>query len=277
VRDIVVISCSFNKRTDGEDYYTQDGPLREVTARETLGQLVLRTRTRLLYLIQAGQIDGTEYREGNRAARVQNKALSLGPDFGGKINERKYLPAYLRYTGRTYQARPEEWANMLTRPATQRPSILIMSGLYGLLPFDEQIQNYDCHITDTDLDSGQIVRDHWSTLMTDILLAHAEWMQENGFRVGRIFDLLSESSYQDAIRWDRVYPKFPVLHRVFEKRAGRDALENMGVWLRKIIIDPIRLTSIVPDTFYADNDFSHGDKIAFEQQRGVIRLPVTRD
>ena len=174
---------------------------------------------------------------------LQNRALTLGPDFGGAINEPKYLPAYWRYSGRTYQASRDDWNSFRSLPDSVRASILIMSGLYGLVPFDEFIQNYDCHITDTDVKMGQTVVTYWGATMTDILLSHCDRLEAAGTKVGPIVDLLSEKSYQLAIDWPRVYARYSVLHRVFQNKIDRDALVNIGIFLRTLLRDPTRAAS----------------------------------
>jgi pimeloyl-ACP methyl ester carboxylesterase len=276
-RDVVLLSCSASKRTDGERQHPRDFVVRDVLASAEVGVLALQTRIKMMTLIQQGRIDGTEFHEGNRAARPQNKELILGPDFGGALNATKYLPAYLRYTGRSYQATPAQWDAFLQRSEAERPDVLIMSGLYGLVPMTELIQNYDCHITDTDTQTGLLVRNYWGDIMTDVLISHLDWLERGGWTVGRIFDLLSERSYQRAIDWVRVYPRWKVLHRVFENNAGRDSLANNGVWVQKTITDPGRLTSFGPDTFFEDADFHGGDRIAFEERLGESRLSVARE
>jgi Peroxide stress protein YaaA len=227
-------------------------------------------------LLQSGRIDGTEFKEGNRAGRPENRALVLGPDFGGAINEPKYLPAYWRYSGRTYQASRDDWTTFSNFPESLRPSILIMSGLYGLIPFDEYIQNYDCHITDTDLQTGQPVLKYWGSTLTDILLSHCDRLESEGMKVGPIIDLLSEKSYQEAIDWQRVYSQQSVLHRVFQKKSDREALVNMGIFLRTLLREPMKASRLVPDQFFDEPEFLEPDRIAFERKLGASPLAVAR-
>jgi pimeloyl-ACP methyl ester carboxylesterase len=276
-RDVVLLSCSFQKRTDGELFHSKLGGVADFVKEPKVSDLALQTRVQMMSLIQRGRMEGTEFKEGNRLARNQNRELILGPDFGGAINEARYLPAYWRYSGRSYQATSDEWSAFLEYQEDSRPSVLIMSGLYGLLPFQEQIQNYDCHMTDTDTGTGQIVRDYWGTVITDVLISHLEWLEEKGWQVGRIVDLLSERSYQSAIDWQRVYPRWSVLHRVFEKHAGRNALANLGVFVRSVVQNPTKLRLIQPDQFIDELNFIQPDRIAFESRLQESRLSVTRE
>ena len=41
--------------------------------------------------------------------------------------------------------------------------------------------------------------------------------EQQGTRIARIFDLLSERSYQETINWQKVYPRWAVLHRVCDE------------------------------------------------------------
>ena len=276
-RDVLFISCAAHKRTDSERDHPRADGMEHAVSDKDVGGLLVQTRARILTLIQQGRIEGTELKEGNRAGRPQNQQLIVGPDLGGVLNRPKYLPAYWRYMGRSYQATEEEWASFFARHPADRPDVVIMSGLYGLVTSDEYIQNYDCHITDTDTATGQIVRDYWKGIMTDALISHLEWLEGQGWEIGRVFDLLSERSYQDAVEWQRIYPRWAVRHRIFEKWAGRDALENMGIWIRDMIVNPAALAAVEADTFYDNPNFLKPDRIAFEKRLGEGTLPVARD
>ena len=275
-RDLILLSCSASKSDKDQEQHPGTGGITEDVADPAVGLLAIKTRVQIMNLIGMGRLNGTEFKEGNRIARPENQALILGPDFGGRRNDVRYLPAYKRYIGRTYQATSEQWQQFMAHSEDDRPSILIMSGLYGLVPMDEYIQKYDCHITDTDQQTGQIVRDYWKQVMTDILISHLEALEEK-WQVGRIVELLSERSYQEAIDWQRIYPRWSVLHRTFEKAAGRDALENLGIFVKEIIQDPSRVKEIVPDTFYGFPQFLNEDRIAFESRLYESKLPVARE
>jgi Peroxide stress protein YaaA len=270
----ILISCRAHKRTDGETPHPKTGGLSFAVANGEVALRAIQTRAQIMGLLQSGRIDGTEYKEGNRAGRPENRALILGPDFGGAINEPRYLPAFWRYSGRTYQANKDEWATFSNSSDVARPSILILSGLYGLIPFDEYIQNYDCHITDTDVESGQKVVSHWGNTMTDILLSHCDRVEASGMKVGPIIDLLSEASYQQAIDWTIVQKRYPVLHRVFEKRADRDTLVNIGAFLRVLLRDPAKAGQLTADQFTDVPEFIEPDRIAFERELGSSPLSV---
>jgi pimeloyl-ACP methyl ester carboxylesterase len=274
--NVLLMSCSATKSdASGTDHPKKNGIINQVED-PRLAKVVLEMRSRVLRLIQEGKIDGIEFKEGNRAAKPSNQKLIIGPDFGGVFNDRRYLAAYLRYTGRCYQASAAEWEAMYTKHS--HPQMLIMSGLYGLIPATEFIQNYDVHLTDVDLEASISVQTYWKDreLMTQILIANLEWVEKTRGPIGCVIDALSELSYQETINWSLIDRRWNVMHRVFEARAGRHALENLGVWLRDVIRSPTILDSLEADRFYENANFHGADRIAFENQIGRSTLPVAR-
>ena len=278
-KDIVILSCSAHKRSDGETIHPRKGGVSEIIVDPEVAKRAIETRAETKDKIQKGLIDGTEFQEGNRAARPQNRDLVYGPDFGGKMNEPVYLPAFWRYMGRTYITSREEWEYFNKLGEDIKPSVLIISGLYGLIPVDEHIQNYDVHLTDRDQGSepNRMVRDYWNPVVTEVLLSHFDWIEAGGWQLGTVVDLISERSYQLDIDWDQVYPRTRVLHRVFEQRAGRDALANIGILVRSIIRDPSRLSGLEADRFYDEPDFFNPDRVAFETSLDGSPLNVSRE
>lgn len=274
--DLLLISCSNTKSDSEQIFYEAGNSITDMLADPSVRQLVYETRNRVVVSVQGAQIDGLEFKEGNRASKPANKALKFGPDIGGQLNEKVYLPAYKRYKGRCYQASPTDWESLL-RPQGH-PHVLIMSGLYGLILPTDPIQNYDVHITDVDRSSGLNLQSYWKDreLMTEILLSHIKWIEQNKGPIGRIVDCLSELSYQETINWSLLEHRWPVFHRVFEKSAGRDSLENLGIWIRDVLQQPKLLKEIQPDLFYENAGFTTPDRIAFEQVIGLTRLPVMR-
>jgi hypothetical protein len=273
-RDVVLVSCSFQKRTEATEYGRPAG-LARLLADKRLSDEVFAQRRQIRELLQTGRLEDVEHNQGNRAARHQNMNLVLGPDFGDEHRERRYLPAFWRYSGRGYRLSKSEWREFFRRPESERPSLLIVSGLYGILKAEESIQDYDCHLADADNVTGRDVRQYWSAHLTRVLLSHCEWLEEAGWQVGRIYDLLSEASYQCAIDWAAVQSSFSVMHRVFENNAGLDALENLGLFIRRIVNDPSLLRTLETNTFYEYDEFGGSDRIAFEDVVGSSTLPVT--
>jgi hypothetical protein len=164
------------------------------------------------------------------------------------------------------------------------PEVLIMSGLYGLILATDPIQNYDVHLTDVDRGSRFSIQTYWKDreLMTEMLISHLKWIENNRGPVGRIFDCLSELSYQETINWPLIEHRWPSLHRVFAHQAGRRALGNLGVWVRDAIRDPTLLKTTEVETFYSrpgfvvPPDFGTPERIAFEPVIGLSELKVMR-
>jgi pimeloyl-ACP methyl ester carboxylesterase len=275
--DVVLISCSATKSDVRGSLHARKGWMVDQVDDPRLADIVLELRSRVLRLIQEGKVDGIEFKEGNRAAKPANQQLVFGPDFGGVFNEERYQPAYLRYRGRCYQATREEWEAVYGDSA--HPQFLIMSGLYGLIPATEPIQNYDVHLTDVDLSSSISLQSYWKDreLMTQVLIANLEWLEKHRGPVGRVIDALSELSYQETINWSLVDRRWPVLHRIFESRAAREALENLGVWVRDVIKKPSLIREIEIDRFYDNANFVSRDRIAFEERIGSSKLAVARE
>jgi len=275
--EVLIISCSATKSDAQGFQHPRSGWVVDRVRDPTISAAALEQRARILSRVQTGMLEGIEFKEGNRTHMPANQSLFYGPDFGGFINENRYLPAYMRYTGRCYRALREEWEAMLHRD--ESPSVLIMSGLYGLIPATEAIQNYDVHITDVDSNAGVTVQAYWKSrdLMTQILISHLEWLESQGKRIRVIIDALSELSYQETINWGLVDSRWPTVHRVFEKSAGRDALGNLGLWMREVVRNRRVFDSLKPDTFYAGFGFANDDRIAFESRIGSTSLSVARE
>jgi len=229
-----------------------------------LAHAILEARVHIKRLIESGSLEGSEFKEGNRALRAPNRSLHLGPDFGGTINKARYLPAYRRYIGRCYQASPEEWDRFFELPAAHRPDILIVSGLYGVYPADEYIQNYDVHLTDLDVRQSCTLQDLWRPLLTQVLLSRLAWIEQGGCTIGRVFDLLTEELYRAVFDWETIGAHYTVLRQTFLRRSGREALDNAGIWLKKIVNSPALLLDVEPGEVFDDPEFLDQDQMRFD-------------
>jgi pimeloyl-ACP methyl ester carboxylesterase len=255
---VIVIACSATKSTAAEHEFR--GARRNA---EGVSARLLEARARVKALIESGRLEGREFNEGNRRYRPQNMALIAGPDFGGIADAPKYLSAYRRYMGRSFQALGSEWERFLALPESARASVYVVSGLYGLCRIDESIQNYDCHLSDVNTRDGRTLRDHWRDTLTDALEAEIRGIEERGLRVVRLLNLLAEDDYNLAIDWARLARAWPVLRQRFEKSQGREALDNVGVWLRQVITQPSSLAALRADVDYEDPRFAREDRCRF--------------
>jgi pimeloyl-ACP methyl ester carboxylesterase len=268
-RDVLIVACSATKSSSNEGQHPNNGGVLSSVLDEELRHAVFKQRVFIKDLIESGRIRGDEFKEGNRRSRLQNKSLLLGPDFGGIDNAPRYLPAHRRYMGRAFQVQPHEWEKFFAVPVAQRPHILIVSGLYGMCEAEEFIQNYDCHLTDVETDSGRPLQSYWQELLTPLLISHLSHLERSGTKVRNVVSLLVEDFYSNAIDWTAISARWPVLHQHFEKASGREALDNVGVWLQKVVTQPAVLRTLQPDTFYEDPRFGDHDRVRFEPHRGT--------
>lgn len=84
------------------------------------------------------------------ASKLQDARLKVlklmkvesGPDIGNaEIEKIAFLPAYQRYSGRTYsRITNEAWQKLIDQP--EKFDFVILSALYGLIRYDEPIRNY---------------------------------------------------------------------------------------------------------------------------------------
>lgn len=264
VRDVVLIPCCATKETADGGLHPLSGGIREGVDDTALADAIVEARVHIKRLIESGSLEGSEFKEGNRALRAPNRRLYLGPDFGGAVNKARYLPAYRRYIGRCYQALPEDWDRFFELPEAQRPDVLIVSGLYGVYPAGEYIQNYDVHLTDLDVRKNCTLQEMWRPLLTQVLLSRLAWLERGGYTIGRVFDLLTEDLYRAVFDWERVRARYPVLRQTFLRRSGREALDNAGIWLKNIVNSPVLLQDVKEGEIYEDSEFLDHDEMRFD-------------
>ena len=215
-------------------------------------------------MIESGKLTGNEFDEGNRAYRQQNRKLVPGPDFGGVRNEEVYLPGYRRYCGRFYQATKDEWEQFYAITPSQRPAIFVVSGLYGLFSANQLIQNYDCHLSDIDKNTGKTIASYWQEILTKVLIARIQKLENDGFQTGTVYDFLCEPVYQQIFDWDTLKNNWPVRRLLFKNLSGREALDNSGVLLREIIKNPLQLANNTDDHYHQNNQFAVQDSFIYQ-------------
>jgi hypothetical protein len=161
--------------------------------------------------------------------------LLPGLDFGGKDPAKAiYLPAWQRYRGRFFSKLEEESTEFWSLIANRPVEILFVSGLYGLLLWDELIQDYDCHFADyTRGPRRKSVASIWKGALTESL---CELVRSYRGRDGGVvvYDLLSEMTYQKLFDWEKVAEAGArVYHRVFRNFAGPDVLPKLATILAR--------------------------------------------
>lgn len=229
-RSLILLSCSNAKRGGGRPF---DPGSRQILSYlgNTRDPLIAKRR-KLLALLhgETGRLYNEDQKGGFRDLRPCNRSLATGPDFGGPTTDEEiYRPAYERYCGRFFdqltRESPNFWNNIRGKPV----EIVFVSSLYGLILWDEMIQDYDCHLADyTRSGKERAVREIWRSLLT---LALCDFIKgaERTAPITIIFDLLSEEEYQNAFQWKRVEELgLEVRHRVFRHSHGPDILTDLA-------------------------------------------------
>lgn len=236
-RSLILLSCSREKRSDGERF---DPDSRRICSERFLpreGSRLLDCRKRIWTLLKGGppRLYNEDQKGGFRDDRKCNKDLVLGPDFGGTDPAKAiYLPAWKRYAGRFFskleEESPEFWSFVASKPV----EILFVSGLYGLLLWDELIQDYDCHFADyTKGPKRNSVGGIWKDALRDSLYELVRSYRERDGEVV-VYDLLSELRYQELIGWEKVAGAGAhIYHRMFKNFAGPNVLPKLAIVLSR--------------------------------------------
>jgi len=263
---IILISCSRGKTDAGGTIFKEQIFFQILSS--VLQNELLEKRKVLRKYLKNYQITDFKFKEGNRGDRQENMALIDGSDFGGNDQGLVYLPAYQRYKGRFFgQLDKKDW----DKCKQFGYHVLILSGLYGLLSPNDSIQNYDCHLTDRIIDQSNqnelsTIKNLWGNFLTEAL---KEFIKNN--KITRIIDLLSEEDYQSAIDWMSI-SGVKVLHRIFAKQSGRDAIPNMCKFLKYEILLKKPEELEIKENEFIERNYLNGDSIAFETIIGEMPL-----
>ena len=149
---LLLLSCSNEKLSGGSPYGEIQGrtigsflsrPMRRRLfnrRNQMRGMLKERTRRRL---------HNQDQMAGFRDARPRNLDLQEGPDFGREAIGACYRRACERYHGRLSTRLASRassfWSDLRVNGGVE---IAFLSALYGLVLWDEPIQDYDCHFAD---------------------------------------------------------------------------------------------------------------------------------
>ena len=143
-KNLILIPCSLNKRTGGEEKYDNDQRLcNGLLLPDSTSELLKKTRNKVRKWLEKSK---DKIFNVPLSELPQNKEkIKYGKDFGGS-GRAQYLPAAIRYDGRLFQT--------LLQGNNEQPPIsplmdanhhiLIVSVLYGLLLPEEYIQLYSC-------------------------------------------------------------------------------------------------------------------------------------
>lgn len=244
----------------------------------------MATRREVLDRILKGELCDGDGHDGRRGDRDQNLDLYLGPEFGATPSESiRYLPAFDRYRGRFFVRAAQgtksdsERLTLWRRSWDEQRLTLVLSGLYGFVRPEDQIQDYDCHLGDVWREGAEYrtLVDHWRPVLTTLLL---ELIERRGVQL--VVDLLSERLYQTAIDWHQVQKAgVRTFHRCFAKLGWDRALPNMGRFFRHEILDKNPATCRWEhDRFETFDYFDPPDeRVMFESLPGASRMKVRRE
>ncbi len=231
-RSLLLLSCSNAKREGGRPFDPSTRKISDSLSGETRNALH-NQRNRVLSLLrgEGGRLYNEDQKGGFRDERTCNADIAQGPDFANSADG-SYLPAYQRYNGRFFARLTSDSPTFWSHLRGGRIEIVFLSALYGLLFWDELIQNYDCHFSDlVQLQEGNKERtlsEKWRDVLTKSLkdLVKAD---EVSAPITTIYDLLSEEEYQKAIRWQAFKDTdVEIRHRVFRHTNGPDLLAGLG-------------------------------------------------
>ena len=173
--------------------------------------------------------------------RWGNSKLRLGPDFDGNDRHGLYREAHDRYKGRFFTALDHElggetkvrfWDRIRTQELPIE--VVFVSALYGLLLWNEPVQDYDCHFADYIREDSRTVAEKWGAVLTDALVEFISRSSQGsrGGKITRVYDLLSDSSYQSVFDWERLAGTGSrIYHRIFKADAGPDSLSKIATIL----------------------------------------------
>jgi cytoplasmic iron level regulating protein YaaA (DUF328/UPF0246 family) len=250
---LIITICSNNKRQGGRPFVK--GILSLLTALPEHAPTIIKKRQTILHLLK----EGGAIRDGVEISRMQlNSRLKLGPDFGGDESS-LYMPAYERYIGRFFVEVGKDNPCILAETVHH---VLILSGPYGILLPEEQIQAYSCHV-----DDHPQISETWkdAAFLTSLVLAYI-----NKYSIKRVLDLTGQESYRNLIDWDRIAKKINTIHFFSEQYTGASALLSLGELARTRLLTKTEdeILAIDPrDPIYLDD---HGRIV-------VTPLPIPPD
>jgi hypothetical protein len=234
---LLVVSCSNHKQTQKQDTFEKLSSSGARSFHECLTPaaraLLFERRNVIRALLKGDQerLYNTDQKGGFRDERPTNRKLAQGPEFGGIAPQQTiYLSAYRRYSDGRFYSRLAETDPTFWQRIPESVEIIIVSALYGLLFWDEPIQDYDCHFADCKNDAQRTsVKYIWGDALTQIL---GDFLNHRSPPVERIYDLLSESIYQSVLDW-RDLRSAPVYHRIFCGISGPDTLAPLATILAR--------------------------------------------
>lgn len=264
--------CSLSKRKDVES----DPPTQYQSDSSIAARLKNRPAVDRLY---QGRREGFDLiRESgieNNGALLRdhpyNVALKPGPDFRGTARAR-YLPAIDRYIGRFYRPTNDQGETVVLRDRILRSPhhLLIVSGLYGLVLPNEQIQVYESPLEDV-----QEIRDVWTQ---DERLSYILAAYILSQKIRLVVDMTGQRAYQEMIDWTKIraLPDVRVLHAMSKLGPGPDQLRSFGLLLHDQLLEmPTEgLMDLAPNREFQETDVMLRETAAPPKEHSWPREPT---
>jgi len=230
---LILLSCSHDKRHGGRQFKSGARQIFNFLGKNRND--LIQNRRKLFEMLSANSEKRLwSVKDGYRDARTPNKNLVVGPDcdFSHSV-ENVYLPAYERYDGRFFLQLIKESPNFWVDLPNQPIEMIFVTGLYGMVLWDEPIQDYDCHFSDFIRNGTQKkLREYWCETLTKSLCEFIAKSKESA-PIAVIYDLLSEEEYQDVFRWKEIEKQgIEIRHRLFWN-SNLDNLSDLGTIVGK--------------------------------------------
>lgn len=269
---LLLIACSNRKKPGGELGFRGPDPAGWIPQPQ-LRERMMSKRSNVFSILKDLKLYDGFQRGGNRAYQAPNRVLRHGPDLGGIDGDRAaYRAAWDRYDGRCYTPiDTRSWQQHFTSP--EKLSVLIMSGLYGLIDAREWIQEYDVHLTDSHTDTGSSVSSMWSELFTEAIATYVTSAHRD--RKVKIFNFLCDQDYVGSIQWQKLPKTCSVYHLSSPQVEDTDLLQPAGVVIDFLLRNPEGLDNVERNTkryplsdFGTPPDGHSGTEILFESKFG---------
>jgi hypothetical protein len=211
---LLILLSSSQKKPGGTRVYSDTPTLALQGGLED--SALLAGRARVLELIKKGGKTG----HGKKIMDLpNNRQLVNGPDLGGASREGRYLPAGERYQGPFFSQLGPDGPALLAEASS---SVLILSGLYGVVTPAEAIQDYTCHFND-----HPRIRETWTEpqLLSDFVLKYIQTR-----RIEKVFEFTALHSARYLLDWASIRKQVSgkVVHLFGERTRGEGSLTPLG-------------------------------------------------
>ena len=168
--------------------------------------------------------------------------LNKGPDTHNNIKpsaDPVFLPAYNRYSGRTFsKVSTEAWSNLNNKP--DEFDCVILSAYYGLIRFNDPIRNYKIKQV-TKMPSGKIIGKFWKDQGAQDWLF--DYVKNNN--IGQVKFVLS-TSYSDIIGKESLMKKLKEeleitsADKQFKEGGGMKSMTLRGQYINDFLLNKVK-------------------------------------